>query len=157
MSGQAAVEDWLTKPFTPEMRAVLLVAQTLAKYAPRRRFRKQPHALEFVPIAREIVATLFLLAEGQRLVAEVMNDPKWEQAAADDWLARAHRSIYDGVDMDEPMADEEAAGHLAEVREPPYIETPEFVVQKAMNEWQPGGPTQAEAIVAALRTEGTIA
>lgn len=67
--GEHALPFW--KPLTPEMRAVVLVAQALAKYAPQRRLRRRAHPYEFIPIAREVVATLLLLPEGQALVREV--------------------------------------------------------------------------------------
>ena len=65
------VQSWQAA-MTADRQAVVLVAETMAKYARKRRFRRQPTAFDFVPIAREVVATLFLLPNGQRLSAEAL-------------------------------------------------------------------------------------
>lgn len=72
---QLVVDFFGGKPYTPEMRAVILVAETMARHVPKRRFRRRASPIGFVPIAREVVATLFLLPEGQALVAEIVASP----------------------------------------------------------------------------------
>lgn len=62
----------------PTHRLVVLVAETMAKYQRVRWLRRRRSPMDFVPMAREIVATLFLLPEGQRLVADALasDEPK---------------------------------------------------------------------------------
>ena len=56
---------------TAEREAVVLVAETMAKYQRPRLFRRRRSPMEFVPIAREVVATLFLLPKGQDIVRRI--------------------------------------------------------------------------------------
>lgn len=53
-------------------RIVALVAETLAKYQERRWWQRRRSPFDFIPISREVVATLFLLPDGRRLVEEVL-------------------------------------------------------------------------------------
>lgn len=63
------------KPLKPDMQAVIHVAQTMAKHADqvgvpkRRRWRRM--GVNWVPLAREVVASLFVATEGRRIVRDI--------------------------------------------------------------------------------------
>jgi hypothetical protein len=69
---EAAPPVFVRDGLPPMHRTVALVAETLAKYQTPRRWRRRRSPMDFIPISREVVATLFLLPDGRRLVKEVL-------------------------------------------------------------------------------------
>lgn len=68
----------MTVRITDGGRAVIEVARVLAKYgpAPRPRLRpwRRPTPMDCIPLAREVVASLFLLPEGRAITAAAFDE-----------------------------------------------------------------------------------
>lgn len=69
-------EEWKHSGLNDERKAVVLVAEGLANVSNvnLRWWQRKRHPMDFIPIAREVVAILLLLPDGRDLCRRILDD-----------------------------------------------------------------------------------